>query len=52
MDRRELYEKNKVIIMTVIAGAVIACAVAVFIGIVSEKYVYITELERPGAGRE
>lgn len=52
MDRRELYGKNKVIIMAVIAGAVIACAVAVFIGIVSEKYVYITELERPGAGRE
>ena len=37
--------------MAVIAGAVIACAVAVFVGIVSEKYVYITELERPGAGR-
>lgn len=52
MDRRELYGKSKVIIMAVIAGAVIACAVAVFVGIVSEKYVYITELERPDAGRE
>lgn len=52
MERRKLSGRSRAIVMVAALSIVFVAAVTVFIRGISEKYVYITELERPDRGLE
>lgn len=52
MERRKPSGRKRTIIMAAVACVVLVAAASVFIRGISQKYVYVTELERPQAGGE